>query len=103
MGPSAVRRHHGLSRCLAGLEIRVVTFKCQGDGREKTNHTGQGGRNRSNLRHYSLSRSCLCGTPRMAQHHSRNNAEDEKDRSCLREGMEKDNPHGCATGYDGQT
>ena len=103
MGPDAVRRPHGPSQCLVDLEIWVVMFKRRGYGQENTNHMGQGGRNRLNRRPYSLSRSCLCDTPRMAQHHSRNNAKDEKDRSCLREGMEKDNPPGCATGYDGQT
>ena len=73
MGPNAVRRPHGPSRCLVDLEIRVVMFKRRGNGRENTNHMGQGGRNRLNQWHYSLSR-CLCDTPRMAQHHSRNNA-----------------------------
>ena len=94
MGPNAVRRHHGPSQCLVNLEIPVVMFKCLGDGRENTNHMGQGGRNRLNQRHYSLSRSCLCDTPRMAQHHFRNNAEGKKYISCLQEGMEKDNPPG---------
>ena len=67
MGPNAVRRPHGPSQCLVDLEIRVVMFKRRGDGRENTNHMGQGGRNRLNQRHYSLSCSCLCDTPRMAR------------------------------------
>ena len=57
MGPNAVRRHHGPSRCLVDLEIWVVMFKRRGDGRENTNHMGQGGCNRLNRRPYSLSRS----------------------------------------------
>ena len=74
MGPSAVHRPHGPSRCLVDLEILAVMFKRRGDGRENTIHMGQGGRNRLNQWHYSLSCRCLCDTPRKVQHHSRNNA-----------------------------
>ena len=67
MGPNAACRPHGPSQCLVDLEIRVVMFKRRGDGRENTNHMGEGGRNRLNQWHYSLSCSCLCDTPRMAR------------------------------------
>ena len=67
MDPNAVRRPHGPSQCLVDLEIRVVMFKRRGDGRENTDHMGQGGHNRLNQWHYSLSCSCLCDTPQMAR------------------------------------
>ena len=51
MGPNAVRRPHGPSRCLVDLEIWVVMFK-----RWEMGGNTNGGRNRLNQRHYSLSR-----------------------------------------------
>ena len=67
MGPNAACRPHGPSQCLVDLEIQVVMFKRRGDGRENTNHMGEGGRNRLNQWHYSLSCSCLYDTPWMAR------------------------------------